>query len=386
MNKIFVSLNNGNISMYLSIKLLIMFVISLLVITSCTTVINNTNIEERAKIISNENKIIIDIGKGKSGGTVSFKINLSEVFKTKANVNGWDSLYNSINSYKISLVTTSGGGSLTTAPTNTSADVINITKAAITGIKTSLTSQVFLTNVPAGTYWVAVAAYDLQGRNVTKTTSTTGTIAVIGGEIFAVSTGGGNGDISPNNGMVTVTSTFSLPSAAVTIPLTLTDPFGANIQATVAITDGITKVKANINLIRFYLVNSKTTSNLVDANIIKGSFDLTAGSLFTSLKAGTSTTINFVSVTSGTYYIAVAAYNSSAIVDSTTNITNLTANTFANITITSAPTPTGNMGTFSISDTGGDGGAAPGPGRLVVNSNYGVSSSAAVVLNLKLLD
>lgn len=374
--------------MCLVLKLVVSFVVAISMFSSCSK-ITTANFDKNATAsISQENKVFIDVGHGKKGGTVSFNVNLSEGFKTKANVDGWSSVYNSINSYKIALVSSAGTGSnaLTTLPNGTSADVFSITKSAMTGTKTSPTAQIFLTNVPAGTYWIAVAAYDAQGRNVTKSSSTTGTISVASGEIFAVSTGGGNGDASPNNGRVTIAADFSVPSSAVTIPLTLVDSFGANIQSTVTITDGSTKVKADIALIRFYLVDSKTTSNLVDANIIKGPFDLSSGTLFDSLKAGTATTLTFASVPAGTYYVAASAYSSSSTVDSTTNITNLTTNTFANITITTAPTPTGNMGTFSISNSGGDGSTEPGPGRLVVASTYVVSSASAVVLPLKLLD
>lgn len=355
---------------------------SFLILISCSE-INNTNVKKPIPIINSENKLLIDMGKGKKGGTVAFKINLAEGFKTKANVAGWDSLYASITSYKIALVTTAGGSSLTTAPANNSSDVISITTSAITGTKTSPTTQIFLTNVPSGTYWIAVAAYDAQGRNVTQSTSNSGTISVASGDTFAVSTGGGNGDASPNNGRVTVATDFSVPSTAVTIPLTLVDSFGANLQATVTITDGTTNVKADINLIRFYLVNSNSTSNLVDTNIIKGPFDLSTGSNFTSLKAGTATTLTFASVPAGTYYIAGAAYSSSSTIDSTTNITNLTTNTFSNITITTNPTPIGNMGTFSVSNSGGDSGTT---GRVVVSSAYGISTNSPVVLPLKLLD
>lgn len=367
------------------LKLAVSFVVALSMLSSCSKITTSNFDKNATASIYQENKVFIDVGHGKKGGTVSFNMNLSEGFKTKANVDGWSSVYNSINSYKIALVSSAGTGSnaLTTLPNGTSADVFSITKSAMSGTKTSPTAQIFLTNVPAGTYWIAVAAYDTQGRNVTKTIGTTGTI---GGEIFAVSTGGGNGDSSPNNGRVTVAADFSVPSSAVTIPLTLVDSFGANIQSTVTITDGTTKVKADIALIRFYLVDSKTTSNLVDANIIKGPFDLSSGTLFDSLKAGTATTLTFASVPAGTYYVAASAYSSSSTVNSTTNITNLTTNTFANITITTAPTPTGNMGTFSISNSGGDGSTEPGPGRLVVNSAYVVSSASAVVLPLKLLD
>lgn len=369
--------------MYVILKLAVSFVVALSVLSSCSEITTSNFYKTKTGSIFQENKVFVDVGHGKKGGTVSFNVNLSEGFKTKANVNGWYSVYNSINSYKIALVSSAGTGSnaLTTLPLGTSADIFSITKSAMSGTKTSPTAQIFLTNVPAGTYWIAVAAFDAQGRNVTKSTTTTGTISVAGGEIFAVSYGGGNGETSPYNGRVTVAADFSVPATPVTIPLTLIDSFGANIQSTVTITDGSTNVKADIALIRFYLVNSKTTSNLVDANIIKGPFDLSSGTLFDSLKAGTATTLTFASVPAGTYYVAGAAYNSSGTVDSTTNITNLTTNTFANITITTAPTPTGNMGTFSISNSSGD-----GDGSLVVNSTYLISSASAVVLPLKLKD
>lgn len=359
------------------LKISTMFIILCSVLISCLG-IDNTNIKK----LSTSNNI--NVGKDKIGGKVKFEIKLDRMFKTKANVSGWDSLYNSINSYKIALVTSAGTGSnaLTTLPSGTPADVFSITKAAMTGTKTNPTAEFFITNVPVGTYWIAVSAYDAQGRNVTQSTSNTGTIAVSSGAVFAVSTGGGNGEISPNNGRVTIATDFSIPSTPVSIPLTLVDSFGANIQGNSTITDGTTNIKSDISLIRFYLVDSKTTSNLVNANILKGPFDITSGALFSSLVAGSVTTLSFNSVPAGTYYIASAAYNSSTTVNSTTNITNLTNNTFANITISAGQSPTGDMGTFSISNSGGDSGI----GRVVINSTYDVSSTSILVLPLKLLD
>jgi hypothetical protein len=370
-------------NIYLILKLMILFLIAFYILSSCS-ILNVNKIEQNSNITSNKNNIFIDVGKGKIGGEISFEINFSKNFKTQGNVNGWDAKYASIDHYKVALVTTAGTGSnsLTTLPSGTSSDVYSISKASLASPTASAT-HIFFKNVPDGTYYVAVSAYDISNRNMTKVITTTGTISVSSGDNFAVSTSGGD---AINNGSVTVSSIFAVPSPPVAIPLTLKDSFGANIQSDSTATDGTTNIKSDINLIRFYLVNSKTTSNLVDANIIKGPFDITSGALFTSLKSGALTNLSFDSVPLGTYYVASAAFSSSTIVDSSTNITNLTKNTFANITITTSPAPTGNMGTFSISNSGGDAGAAPGPGRVVVASNYDVSSTSSLILPLKLKD
>lgn len=109
------------------------------------------------------------------------------------------------------------------------------------------------------------------------------------------------------------------------------------------------KTKSNIQLLRLYLVNSNAIS-LSDSNIKSPSFDISSGSKFTSLKSGTSTSIQFNNVPNGTYYVAIAAYNSSTTVDSTTNITDKnTSSGYTNITSSST-----NLGRFAISTSGGD--------------------------------
>jgi hypothetical protein len=364
--------------MYVALKVLSIFLISILTITSCNNV-SPSNIQKVEH--NNNNKFVIDVGKGKLGGNISFKINLSEGFKIKANEKGFTSVYNSITSYKIALVTSAGTGSnsLTTLPNGDSSDIYSIDKVDLSRTQTSPDANIYLTNVPDGTYWIAVSAYDSEGRNVTETTSTTG---LIGSEKFAVSTGGGNSESSPNNGRVTVASDFSVPSTPVTIPLTLVDSYGATIEATVTIIDGSSKSKSDVQSVRFYLVDNNTDNgNIVDSNILEGSFNLSSGTKFDSLKAGTATTMRFKNIPVGSYYVAVAAYDSSSTVDSTTNITNLTANNNANITITTSPAPTGDMGTFSISNSGGS-----GSGLIQVNTGYIPNTTSSITLTLKLKD
>lgn len=365
--------------MYVVLKLFSIFLISISSLASCN-IVSSSNIQKVNNDINNKDKVVIDIGKGKKGGNLSFKVNLSEVFKIKANENGFTSVYDSIESFKIALVTNSGTGSntLTLAP---STSVYSINESVLSGNPTSSPVDIYLKNVPNGDYWIAVSAYDSDGRNVTSTTSTTG---LISGENFAVSTGGGNEESSPNNGRVTVASDFTVPSTPVTVPLTLVDSYGSTIEATVTITDGSTKSKSDIQLLRFYLVNKNVDNEpILDEHILKGNFDITTGTKFDSLKAGTPTTMRFKNIPVGQYYVAVAAYESTTTVDSTTNITNLTENNNANITITTAPTPTGNMGTFSISNTGGDSGDL---GRIIVNTGYIPNTTNSVTLPLKLKD
>lgn len=364
--------------MYVLLKLLTIFITAIFSLTSCN-IVNSLNIQEKTTHL--KDNFTIDVGKGKLGGNISFKVKISEGFKIKNNKNGFNSLYDSINSYKIALVTSAGTGSnsLTTLPNGNSSDIYSINKVDLSRTQTSPDANIYLQNVPAGSYWVAVSAYDSDGRNITATTSTTGKI---GTETFSVSTGGGNQESSPNNGRVTVAADFTIPSTPVTIPMTLVDSYGATIEATVDIDAG-TNPLTNIQFLRFYLVDSNTdNSNLVDSNIKKGPFDISSGTLFTNLVSGTPTTVKFVSVPTGTtYHIAVAAYNSTSPVDNSTNITNLLANNNVNITITSNPTPTGNMGTFSVSNGGGNSNL----GSVSVDSNYQVNSPTPVTVTLQLL-
>ena len=358
-----------------SLKLLTLFLISFLMIFSCS-ILNEQNTEKKVTIPSAENKVFIDVGNGKTGGTFEFKINHSEGFKLKNNINGWDAKYASIDHYKLALVTTAGTGSnaLTTLPLGTSADVYTISKASLTAPSASAT-HIFFKNVPNGAYYVAIAAYDADNRNVTLVTGTTGTISVASGDNFAVSTAGGD---AGNTGLVTVSATYTVPTNPVTIPLTLSTAFGADIEVEVTVTQN-TNLLSAINAFRFYLV-STNTGNLVDANITGGPFDLTTGTKFSTLKTiasgniGTMQKLIFKSVPAGTYYVAGAAYNSSGTINSTTNITSDTHN----ITITTTPVPTGNMGLFSISTTGGT------SGSVVVTSTYGITTPA-VILPIQLL-
>lgn len=150
------------------------------------------------------------------------------------------------------------------------------------------------------------------------------------------------------------------------------------------------KTKGQIQLIRFYLVDSNATT-LTDSNIKEGPFDVIStspgslGTLFTNLTGAGTGTINFTNVKTGTYYVAVAAYSSTTTVDSTTNITNLstTPGDYTGITI-SGPV---DLGRFALSSTGGDFNTS---GSITVGTspNYVLTNSPTnpLVVNLKLAD
>ncbi len=153
------------------------------------------------------------------------------------------------------------------------------------------------------------------------------------------------------------------------------------------------KTKTDIKLLRFYLVDSNASS-LNDTNIKSPYFDVkatstgTLGTLFTNLtSSGGVGTIKFINVLSGSYYVAAAAYSSTTIINSTTNINNLNtlpAGSSTNINLTS-PSVT-DLGRFFLSTSGGD---APGlSGFVTVNSSYKLinNGTATLGLSLKLAD
>ncbi|MEK7431994.1 MAG: hypothetical protein AABZ74_02590 [Cyanobacteriota bacterium] len=92
--------------MYVKFKLILSFLIFFLILSSCSE-INTKKLQKTSSFYYNKNKVI-DVGKGKIGGNIAFEINISNEFKTKSNELGWN--YNSIDHYKIALVTSSGSG------------------------------------------------------------------------------------------------------------------------------------------------------------------------------------------------------------------------------------------------------------------------------------
>ncbi|MBC7475940.1 MAG: hypothetical protein H7263_16780 [Candidatus Sericytochromatia bacterium] len=149
------------------------------------------------------------------------------------------------------------------------------------------------------------------------------------------------------------------------------------------------KTKTDIKLIRFYLVDSNASS-LGNTNIQSSSFDITGsstgtlGTLFTNLtNTGGTGTIKFINVSSGSYYVAAAAYSSTTTINSTTNINNLNtlpAGNSTNINLTSPSTI--NLGRFSLSNSGGD---APGlSGLVTVGSSYNLINNGTATLGLSL--
>jgi hypothetical protein len=339
---------------------------------------------------------VFDMGNGKPGASLAVKLNLNEGFKTSAFVNGNPAgTFALINSFKIAMIANNSGTGLNPLA---GTSILSITKAALTGSVGSNSAELILKNVPSvtgGTY-VAVAAFDSNGTNITVATGTTVTITGATGP-FAVSNAGGQAAFP---GRVRITAALvATDTAPVTIPLTLRNIAGATIDVTVN-DNGHTSPhrigNGDTALFRFYLVNTSASAPpaLVDANIKKGPFNLTTGAKFTALttngnnKTGLAT-LQFLNVPPGTYFVAGAAYSSSATVNSTTNITAATSATYGasyavhsnTITIGASPLPIGIMGIYSISNTGGD-----GNGSITVNADLTVSPSASpVVLNIELL-
>ena len=214
------------------------------VITACST----GNLASTAKVDLNKSNltgsqqpVTIDVGKGKLGASSPVKLNITNGFKTKANINGFDGKFTSVSRFNIVLVSTAGTGSndltSSTLPSGTSADIFSITKALLITHGNTVTdnspsdsfAEIMLKNVTAGTYFVAVAAYDSIDVNQTKATGTT---CLISSEKYAVSTGGGDG-----SGSVTITGNSVSNTATITIPLTLNDSYGATVDSTVNVSE-----------------------------------------------------------------------------------------------------------------------------------------------------
>jgi hypothetical protein len=287
--------------------------------------------------------VIIDVGNGKPGGSISVKVNLDDGFNIKNSISGFTGAFNTgISSFKVSLVT-NNSGPLTTAPSGTPAsDVKIITKATLSGTVTASSAQILITNVPAGTFFVAVAAIDNAGKDETTNANTIST------ENYAVS-----------SASVTVNSSFTpTPSTQLTVPLTLANSFGATLDSTVTVTPG-TNALSTIVGFRFYLVNTNTGTLALPAspagNVKLGPFDATASintTLFNALKTGTATTLHFTNVPANTdispnnrYFVAASVWKG-VFTNKNNNITNSAAPA-----IGSGGTAEGN---YKASTTGGD--------------------------------
>ncbi|MFN4150223.1 MAG: hypothetical protein ACK4IX_04715, partial [Candidatus Sericytochromatia bacterium] len=61
--------------MYAALKLFSIFLISISFLTSCN-IVSSSNIQKVNTGINDKNTFVIDIGKGKTGGNISFKINI----------------------------------------------------------------------------------------------------------------------------------------------------------------------------------------------------------------------------------------------------------------------------------------------------------------------
>lgn len=118
------------------------------------------------------------------------------------------------------------------------------------------------------------------------------------------------------------------------------------------------KIKSDIQLLRIYLVDSNAT-NLTSSNIKYGPFDILVTNGVTSLDTffsnvtGTSGngTLNFTNVNTGSYYVAVSGYNSTTVINSTSNITNKKTTPVGSSTNINNGT---DLGRFALSTSGGD--------------------------------
>lgn len=158
--------------------------------------------------------------------------------------------------------------------------------------------------------------------------------------------------------------------------------------------NGFTGKRSDIKLLRIYLVDINST-DLTSGNLKAGPFDIDAsstgpsGTFFTSVTGTTGLTdtgtLSFKNVANGTFYLAIAAYNSTTVIDSSTNLTSVasgTSNTSRNITSGVS------LGRFAISGTGGDSAGSVAISKEVVSgkAQYTLVGTTALGVTLTLAD
>jgi len=197
-------------------------------------------------------------------------------------------------------------------------------------------------------YYVAIKAKDSGGENITNT----GSGASISGENVYISSsgGGGNGQVSIGSAPTYTVSTTSTLQVA----LSLKDAIGATLDTRLSVTDGSTYNSSDIAYFKIYLVDNNTSN----PNINYGPFTVS-----NNLDGNGDQSISVLHLRPGTYYIAMAAYN---------NLDQNLSDSSLDVDSSSA----------AISDSGGE---SSFPGRITVNSDYTVSTSTEIQVDLNLL-
>lgn len=196
------------------IKILLLTSLSLFLL-SCSNVI----IDNNRSILTSKNSIVHNI-KGNTKAQISLKLSLDS-FKTKASSSGnTNGTVSSISYYQVALCTDSNN------PSNSmlSGSNFSFDKNPLV-MSNSDQSIVTFQNVPSGTYYATVSAFDSSGANITEPTFySIGDILPLSVSSNSVSIST-NGDLTPDGEVLTVN-------------LKLRDLKGASLYSEISIEDG----------------------------------------------------------------------------------------------------------------------------------------------------
>lgn len=267
----------------------------------------------------------------------------SKTWQTQSNTSGSpNAMVSEIASFKLYLV---DSGSTPNGPLTASYGPFQISANLTAGQQNLVFNHLRSSNQA---YYVAILALDSQGQNLTQLNSA----CSINGENVSVSTQGGNGQ-----GQLVVGSapTYTVSSsAALEISLNLRDAIGASLDTQLSVIDGSSYQANDIAYFRAYLVDSNTGT----PQISYGPFSINAN-LYNNTQS-----ISILNLMPGSYYVALAAFNAQD-----TNLTN------SSLLV--------NGQAAAVSTDGGD--APTDPGKITIGSNYSVSNSAALQVQLNLL-
>lgn len=199
----------------MKIKFLLLTSLSLFLI-SCSNNINSTSI---SSILSSKNSIVHDV-KGNTKAQISLKFS-NDSFKTKSSSSGnTNGTVSSISYYQVALCTDSNN------PSNSILTGSNFSfdKNPLV-ISNSDQSIVTFKNVPSGTYYATVSAFDSSGSNITEPTFySIGDLLPLSVSTNSISVSS-NGDVTPEGEILSVN-------------LKLRDIKGASLYSEINIEDG----------------------------------------------------------------------------------------------------------------------------------------------------
>lgn len=241
------------------------FLITSLFVFSCSELsITNTKVNHSYKIDSNKNNSLVFVvdKNNHRGGSFSVKLNFND-FSIKSNTSGVvKKVKTDISLVRIYLV---DSNSATLSDSNIKFGPLDLTSSSTGSLLTffnnvkgaSGTGSLTFTNVGQGTYYVAVAAFDVTSgldstKNIVNTsTSTAGAYTTITASStnfgrFALSTSGGDSNLGSVliGGQGTGYNLVNNGTSALNVNLALRSELGATLDATTTITEGSSTIPA----------------------------------------------------------------------------------------------------------------------------------------------